>query len=105
MAVVCAIGHRAGGGLVCVDHTQAAMVAAQAELQLIQAKNQAKMAEIQLEYQFKLQLAGMQVEGDILKEETRGDEKIKQIKFEKALDFEPEKKEEEEDDDKLETFD
>jgi len=80
---------------------EAAMVAAQAELQLIQAKNQAKMAEIQLEYQFKLQLAGMQVEGDILKEETRGDEKIKQIKFEKALEFEPEKREEKE----LETFD
>jgi hypothetical protein len=80
---------------------QAAMVAAQAELQLIQAKNQAKMAEIQLEYQFKLQLAGVQVEGDILKEETRGDEKIKQIKFEKALEFEPEKREEKE----LETFD
>ena len=85
--------------------TQSAMAAAQAELQLIQAKNQAKMAEIQLEYQFKLQLAGITVEGDILKEEARGEEKIKQIKFEKALDYEPEKKEEEDDEDKLETFD
>jgi hypothetical protein len=80
---------------------QAAMVAAQAELQVIQAKNQAKMAEIQLEYGFKLQLAGITVEGEILKEETRGEEKIKQIKFEKALDFEPERKEEK----RLETFD
>jgi hypothetical protein len=80
---------------------QAAMVAAQAELQVIQAKSQAKMAEIQLEYGFKLQLAGITVEGEILKEETRGEEKIKQIKFEKALDFEPERKEEK----RLETFD
>lgn len=85
--------------------SQSAMVAAQAELQLIQAKSQARLAEIQLEYQFKMQLAGMATEGDILKEEARGEEKIKQIKFEKALDYEPEKKEKEDDEDKLETFD
>ena len=85
--------------------SQSALVAAQAELQLIQAKSQARLAEIQLEYQFKMQLAGMATEGDILKEEARGEEKIKQIKFEKALDYEPEKKEKEDDEDKLETFD
>jgi len=73
--------------------TQSAMAAAQAEMQLIQAKNQAKLAEIQMEYEYKMKLAGITVEGELLKEETRGEEKIKQIKFQKALDYVPEKKE------------
>jgi hypothetical protein len=71
---------------------QSSQAAAQAELQIIAAKNQAKLAEIQMEYQFKLQLAGINIEGDVLKEEARGEEKIKQIKFEKTLDYMPEKK-------------